>query len=262
MDLLTSLILGFIQGATEFLPVSSSGHLVLAEKILGIKASSGLIFEVMLHFATMISVIIYFRKKIGRLILSLLPPYTSDKRPSLKLAGILIVGTIPAAVIGLAFEDYVESAFGSGKFAALMLIVTALLLLSTRLIKPGERTITFKSGMIIGVAQSIALLPGISRSGTTISTGLFLKMAPAEAAEFSFLLSLPAVFGASILKSFDLMSSSINSAEIGVYLAGAFSAFLVGYISIVWLMSLIKKGQFFYFGLYCLTVGTIGLALL
>lgn len=262
MDLITGIILGAIQGATEFLPVSSSGHLVLAEKILGGTASTGLIFEVLLHFATMISVLIYFRNKIGKLIISLLPPYTEDKLPSLKLAAIIAIGTIPAVIIGLAFEDYIEMAFGSSTMVSVMLIVTACLLLSTKLVRPGKKQVGFKSGLIIGVTQATAIMPGISRSGATITAGLHLNIAPAEAAEFSFLLSLPAVFGAGVLKSFSLMSSPLESSQFGVYAAGAVTAFAIGYLSIAWLMSLIRKGQFFYFGLYCLLIGVSGLVLL
>ncbi len=262
MDLLTSVILGALQGATEFLPISSSGHLALAGKILGSNVSTGLVFEALVHFATMCSVLIYFRKKIARLIISLFPPYTEEKLPSLRLSAIIILGTIPAAVIGLAFEDFIERAFGSGKIVSSMLLVTAFLLLSTHLVKRGQKSIGFKSGFIIGLAQSTALMPGISRSGATISIGLFLKVSPAEAAEFSFLLSLPAVFGVNLLKSLQFASSPINLSELGIYMAGAVTAFIVGYLSIAWLLRIIKKGQFFYFGLYCLFIGTMGLIFL
>jgi len=243
---------------TEFLPVSSSGHLVLAERFLGSNASTGLFFEVMVHFATMISVVIFFRKKIGRLLMSLLPPYTEEKKPVLKLAIIIVIATIPAVIMGLGFEDKIESAFGSAKVAAMMLIVTALILLSTRLRRHGTKTLNYGTGFLVGVAQSLALMPGISRSGTTISAGLHLGIDPAEAAEFSFLLSLPAVFGATILKSFQLAQEPVSGGQIGIYLAGAIAAFVVGYLSIAWLMKLIKKGQFFYFGIYCLIVGIAG----
>lgn len=259
MDLLTSIILGTLQGLTEFLPVSSSGHLVLAEKILGSKASTGLIFEVMVHFATMISVVIFFRKKILDLILSLLPPYTEDKKPKLKLAAIIIIGTIPAVVLGLGFEDKIEMAFGSSKVAATMLMVTSVILLSTRFRKHGTKSLSYGTGFLIGIAQSLALMPGISRSGSTISAGLHLKIDPAEAAEFSFLLSLPAVFGATLLKSVDIIKEPTVGGAIWIYLAGASAAFIVGYLSIAWLMRLIKKGQFFYFGIYCMLAGIAGL---
>ncbi|MCP4580176.1 MAG: undecaprenyl-diphosphate phosphatase [candidate division Zixibacteria bacterium] len=262
MGLIEGIILGVVQGLTEFLPISSSGHLVLAGKILGSRASTGLIFEVMVHFATMVAVLIYFRGKIGKMILSLLPPYTSEKMPLLKLAGIIVLGTIPAVIFGLVFEDKIESAFGSSKMASLMLLVTGLVLLSTKLIKPGQKPLDFKSGFLVGIAQAAALLPGISRSGSTISAGMHLKIDPAEAAEFSFLLSLPAVFGATLLKSFDLFSSPIASGAIGIYIAGSLTAFAVGYLSIIWLMRIIRQGRFFYFGVYCLAVGVFSLVLL
>ncbi len=259
MDLLTSIILGTLQGLTEFLPVSSSGHLVLAERILGSKASTGLVFEVMVHFATMVSVVIYFRKRVLEMILSIIPPYTEKKKPVLRIVGIIIIGTIPAVVMGLGFEDKIEMAFGSAKIAALMLVITSLILLSTRLRKQGDKRLSFGTGFLIGIAQSLALMPGISRSGTTISAGLHLKINPAEAAEFSFLLSLPAVFGATILKSFDLFSEPAVWGSMGSYLAGTIAAFIVGYISIAWLMKLIRRGRFFYFGVYCMIVGIAGL---
>ncbi len=262
MEIMTSIILGALQGLTEFLPVSSSGHLVLAEKLLGGKATTGLIFEVLVHFATMVAILIYFRKKIGRLLLSLFPPYTQDKYPLLKLAGIILIGTIPAVVIGLAFKDNIEQAFNSTKMVSLMLLITAVMLLMTRLARSKNLSVGPATGLLIGVAQSMALLPGISRSGATISTGLCLKIAPAEAAEFSFLLSLPAVFGATILKSFELTSTPLASGVFGAYLLGAITAFVVGYISIAWLMRIIKKGKFFYFGIYCFGLGITGLIFL
>jgi len=262
LDYFTGIILGALQGLTEFLPISSSGHLVLAERILGGKASTGLIFEVMVHFATMVSVVIFFRVKIWRMIVSLIPPYTPDKIPALKLAGIIVIGTIPAAVIGLFFENYIESAFGSVSIVSIMLLITGVVLLSTRLIKSGNSSPNFKTGLLIGIAQSAALMPGISRSGTTIAAGLHLKLAPSAAAEFSFLLSLPAVFGATLLKSFDLASSPVSGGTIGPYITGAITAFIVGYLSIAWLMRIIKQGKFFFFGIYCIIIGVLGLVLL
>lgn len=262
MDIVTSLILGTLQGATEFLPISSSGHLVIAEKILGNRASTGLIFEVFVHSGTMASVLIYFRKKVWQMIKCLIPPYTSDKMPMLKLAGIIIIGTIPIAVIGLAFEYYIMQAFGSVKVTSLMLLLTALVLLSTNYVKAGKLEIGLITGFFIGIAQAVALLPGISRSGMTISTGLFLKISPAKAVEFSFLLSLPAVFGATFLKTIDLASAPLPGSTFCVYLAGAICAFIIGYLAIAWLMQIVKKGRFFYFGIYCLMIGITGLLFL
>ena len=262
MDIITSLVLGTLQGATEFLPISSSGHLVIAEKILGNRASTGLIFEVFVHSGTMVSVLIYFRKKIWQMIKFLIPPYTADKMPMLKLVGIIIISTIPIAVIGLAFESYVNQAFGSVKTTSLMLLLTALVLLSTSFVRAGKLEISLIKGLFIGIAQAVALLPGISRSGMTISTGLFLKVSPAQAVEFSFLLSLPAVFGATLLKAINLASEPLPGSTFGIYLAGAVCAFIIGYLAIAWLMQIVKKGQFFYFGIYCLVIGISGLLFL
>lgn len=262
MDILTGIILGALQGFTEFLPISSSGHLVLAEYILGNKASSGLLFEVLVHFATMISVLIYFRKKIWNLIKSLFPPYSPEKRPFLRLCGIIVLGTIPAVVIGLAFQSKIEAAFNSPRLVLVMLLITGIILLSTRLKKSGNEPVGFKSGFLVGIAQSAALLPGISRSGSTIAAGLHLNLAPAEAAEYSFLLSLPAVFGAAVLKSFTLLSNSVPVESLGAYLVGAIVALVVGYISIAWLMRIMARGRFFYFGIYCVVIALAGMIIL
>jgi undecaprenyl-diphosphatase len=257
MDNLTAIILGLVQGLTEFLPVSSSAHLVFAEKLLGTKATTAITFEVMLHLGTLIAVLIYFRKKIWAMIVGLFPPYTQEKRPFLKYAMTIVIATIPAAVLGLLFKDKVEAAFNSPNLCGYLLMVTGAMLLSTHYFKKGNRPINATNGFIVGLAQAVALLPGISRSGTTISAGLFQKIDPAEAAEFSFLLSLPAVLGAVILKSFTLLKTGLDSQEMDHYIIGTLVAFVVGYASIAWLIRLVKKGQFFYFGIYCLIVGVL-----
>ncbi len=258
MDNISAIILGLVQGLTEFLPVSSSGHLVLAERLIGIRASTELTFEVLLHLSTVLAVVIYFRERLGRLLIGLLKPTESDNWPQLKLAGTIAIATIPAAVVGLLFEKRVEQTFNSPRLTALFLIFTGVILLATGAIKKGNENIGYKSGFIIGVAQAFALLPGISRSGMTISAGLFQKIRPAEAAEFSFLISLPAVIGAIILKSFKLLSS-YQSGEMDHYLLGCIAAFVSGYLSIAFLLKIVGKGKFFYFGLYCLAVGLIGI---
>lgn len=257
MDNITAIVLGLVQGLTEFLPVSSSAHLVFAEKLLGTKATAAITFEVMLHLGTLIAVLIYFRSKIWKMIAGLFPPYTSAKMPFLRYVVIIIMATVPAAVLGLLFKDTVEAAFNSATLSGGLLVITGLILLSTHYVKKGARTINFKNGLVIGVAQAIALLPGISRSGMTISAGLFQKIDPAEAAEFSFLLSLPAVFGAVVLKTFTLLKSGLDPTEMDHYIIGTLVAFVVGYASIAWLMRLVKKGQFFYFGIYCVLAGAL-----
>ncbi|OQX91412.1 MAG: hypothetical protein B6D58_08225 [candidate division Zixibacteria bacterium 4484_95] len=262
MDIITGLILGVLQGATEFLPISSSGHLVLAEKILGNKASANLMFEVFVHTGTMVSVLIYFRMKIWQMIKSIFPPYTSDKIPLLRLVGTIAIGTVPAVIIGFAFEHFIERAFNLTWFTSLMLLVTAVVLLSTHFIKSGKSEISFINGFLIGIAQSLALLPGISRSGMTISAGLFLKVTPTQAAEFSFLLSLPAVLGATFLKTVELSSAPPSGNIFSIYLVSAICAFIIGYLAIAWLMRIVKTGKLFYFGIYCLAIGVAGLLFL
>lgn len=257
MNNLIAIILGLVQGLTEFLPVSSSAHLVFAERLLGTKPTAAITFEVMLHLGTLIAVLIYFRNKIWRMITGLFPPYTREKRPNLQYAIIIVLATIPAAVLGLLFKDEVEAAFNSPNLAGGFLMITGVILLATHFIKKGTRSINPTNGLLIGLAQAIALLPGISRSGMTISAGLFQKIDPAEAAEFSFLLSLPAVLGAIVLKTFTLLKTGLDTQELDHYIIGTFVAFVVGYASIFWLMRLVKKGQFFYFGIYCLAIGLL-----
>ncbi len=257
MDDISAIILGLVQGLTEFLPVSSSGHLVLAEKFLGISASTELTFEVLLHLSTVLAVVVYFRKRLARILTSFFRPSENHNRAERKTAGMIIVATIPAAAAGLLFEKKVELAFNSPRFTALFLICTGVVLLLTGLVKRGNNQVGYKAGFIIGIAQAFALLPGISRSGMTISAGLFQKIKPAEAAEFSFLISLPAVIGAIVLKSFKLIEA-FQTSGIGHYLLGCAAAFVSGYLSIAVLLKIVGKGKFFYFGLYCLAIGLIG----
>lgn len=262
MDNTTAIILGLIQGLTEFLPVSSSAHLVFAERLLGTKATAAITFEVMLHLGTLVAVLIYFRGKIWRMITGLFPPYNPEKRPFLKYAYTIVLATIPAAVLGLLFKDTVEVAFNSAVISGALLVVTGVILLATHYIKRGSLAINVKNGFVIGMAQALALLPGISRSGMTISAGLFQKINPAEAAEFSFLLSLPAVLGAVVLKSATLLTSGLDSSDMDHYIIGTLVAFVAGYASIAWLIRLVKKGQFFYFGIYCVLVGILAVIFL
>lgn len=262
MDNITAIILGLIQGLTEFLPVSSSAHLVFAERLLGTKATPDITFEVMLHLGTLVAVLIYFRCKIWQMITGLFPPYNPEKRPFLKYAFIIVLATVPAAVLGLLFKDTVETAFNSAVLSGALLVVTGLVLLATHYIKKGVLTINVKNAFVIGLAQALALLPSLSRSGMTISAGLFQKINPAEAAEFSFLLSLPSVLGAVLLKSITLLKTGLDSAEMDHYIIGTLVSFVVGYASIAWLMRLVKKGQFFYFGIYCVLAGILAVIFL
>lgn len=255
MSYLDAVILGIIQGLTEFLPVSSSGHLVLAEALLGVK-QPGVSFEILLHLGTLLAVLIYFRERIGRMILSL---FNSELKTERRWILYIIIGTIPAGLVGYTLDDFFEQAFSKPILAAAMLIVTGLILLSTKLVRKREKTLTPVSSILIGIGQAMAIMPGISRSGTTISAGLLLGIKPAEAAEFSFLLSIPAIGGAVVLKSNELLH--LQTALIGHYVVGLVAAFGLSLAAVYTVLETIKRGKFVYFAYYCFAAGLLGLYL-
>ncbi len=259
MDILNVIILGLVQGLTEFLPISSSGHLVICERLLGL-SYPGMSLEIWLHFGTLLSVLVYFRRKLLELARSILPwAAGAETTANRKMLLALVVGTLPAVVIGLSFKSSIETAFDSPHFASAMLIVTGIILLSTRLAKIGGRYVTIPRGFWIGWAQSVAILPGISRSGSTISAALFLGIQPALAAEFSFLLAIPAIGGAFLLDTFSGGGISFSPGEVGMLMAGTATAFLFGLAAIYSLLTIIRRGKFFLFGFYCLVAGAVSL---
>ncbi|MGB2696720.1 MAG: undecaprenyl-diphosphate phosphatase [Candidatus Zixiibacteriota bacterium] len=264
MNILEAILLGIVQGLTEFLPVSSSAHLVLAEYILKIRLES-IRFEVFLHLGTFFSVVIIFRQQIWKLIRSLRGIFRKDDSESeeyLKLLGLILGGSVPALVLGLSFNEYMEKAFTSHAFASSMLILTGLFLWFTQFTKAKKDKLNLGDAILVGLAQAFALLPGISRAGFTISTGLFRGVKGEKSAEFSFLLSLPAILGASILKFKEILDESPGSGEIILYLLGGFIAFVFGYIAIKFLLGVLKKGKFQNFAYYCLGVGILSLIFL
>ena len=258
METLDALILGVIQGLTEFLPVSSSGHLELGKAVLGDQSvpEESLLFTVVLHFATALSTIIVFRKDI----LSILKGLVSRDREDLNFAGRIILSMIPAVVVGLFFEDQLEALFnGNIILVGFMLIVTGLLLFLAGKAKSTGKGISWKDALIIGVSQAIAMLPGISRSGATISTSVLLGNDRTKAARFSFLMVVPLIFG-KIAK--DLLSGDItmdSSASIPL-LVGFVAAFITGLVACTWMISLVKKAKLHYFSYYCFAVGIIAIA--
>ncbi|QNM85458.1 undecaprenyl-diphosphate phosphatase [Polaribacter pectinis] len=263
MDIIEAIILGIIQGLTEFLPVSSSGHLELAKAILGDTSvpEESLTFTVVLHFATALSTLVIFRKEVAELIKGLFQFKWNDE---LKFSLKIIISMIPAVVVGLLFEEQLESFFG-GKILLVgcMLLVTAVLLLMADKAKNTNKKVSFSNAVIIGISQAIAMLPGISRSGATISTSVLLGIDRTKAARFSFLMVVPLIFG-KIGK--DVLSGDLNfqSSEIIPISAGFIAAFLAGLLACKWMISLVKKSKLSYFSLYCAIVGfiAIGYALL
>lgn len=258
MDLLEAIVLGIIQGLTEFLPVSSSGHLELAKAIFGDTSipKESLTFTVVLHAATALSTIVIFRKEIGEILKGLFQfSWNEESKFSLKI----IISMLPAVVIGLAYEEELESFFG-GKILLVgcMLLVTAVLLLLADKAKNTNNNVSFANAATIGIAQAIAMLPGISRSGATISTSVLLGVDRTRAARFSFLMVVPLILG-KVTK--DILGGDLNfqSAEIIPLSAGFFAAFISGLFACQWMIALVKKSKLSYFSLYCAIVGLIAI---
>ncbi|UCF62840.1 MAG: undecaprenyl-diphosphate phosphatase [bacterium] len=267
MDLLKAIILGILQGLSEFLPISSSGHLVIAEYLLDFNIG-GLAFEVFVHFGTLLAVLLVFRKDILNLIkaipdISRLPFNTlpEERKEYALLAMYIILGSIPAALIGILMVETIEHIFENHILALAMLFVTGLIVWSSRYSQEKGKRLGAFSAVLIGIAQALAILPGISRSGSTIVTGLWMGLPRQQAARFSFLLSAPVIFGASILKLKDVVQQPLAPAELFYTLSATLAAGISGYIAIIWLLDVIKKQRLEWFGVYCIAVSLVGLIL-
>lgn len=253
MDWLEALILGLIQGLTEFLPVSSSGHLELGKVILGVNAKESLAFTVVVHGATVLSTIVIFRKDILKLLKGLLAFKWNEETAYVSK---IVVSMIPVLILGLLFKDYIESFFtGNVLLVGSMLIVTSMLLMSTYLIKSNERKISFLDSFIIGIAQALAVMPGISRSGATISTGLLLGDKKANVARFSFLMVLIPILGANFKDIYDGGMSAEGGVGIIPLVVGFLAAFISGLLACKWMIGIVKKGKLIYFAVYCFLIG-------
>ncbi|WP_209401775.1 undecaprenyl-diphosphate phosphatase [Pseudozobellia sp. WGM2] len=259
MDTLDAIILGIIQGLTEFLPVSSSGHLELGKAILGDNSvpEESLLFTVILHFATALSTLVVFRKDVWEIISGLFSfKWNEETQFSLKI----IISMIPAVIIGLFFEEQLEAFFGGNiRFVGFMLLITAVLLYLADKAEDTERKVSIGNAFVIGVAQAVAMLPGISRSGATISTSVLLGVDKTKAARFSFLMVVPLIFGkiAKDLMSGELAFNGDNGVAMG---AGFIAAFIAGLAACTWMIRLVKKSKLSYFAIYCLIVGIIAIA--
>lgn len=256
MDTLDAIILGIIQGLTEFLPVSSSGHLELGKAILGDHSvqEESLLFTVVLHFATALSTIVVFRKDIWEIISGLFQFKWNDES---QFSAKIIISMLPAVFVGLFFEEQLESFFGGNiRFVGFMLIITAVLLYFADKAKDTDKKVSFLNAFIVGISQAIAMLPGISRSGATISTSVLLGVDKSKAARFSFLMVVPLIFGkiAKDLMSGDLTFDGENNVAMG---AGFIAAFLAGLAACTWMIQLVRKSKLSYFAIYCLIVGLI-----
>lgn len=258
MDIIDAILLGIIQGLTEFLPVSSSGHLELGKAILGENAvpKESLLFTVILHFATALSTLVIFRREVVEILKGLLQfSWNRESQFSVKI----IISMLPAAFVGVFFEKELESMFGENiQLVGVMLLITALLLFLADKAKDTSKDVTYNNSFIIGLSQAIAILPGISRSGATISTSVLLGIDKTKAARFSFLMVVPLIFG-SIAKTLLAGKLSFESAQITPIAVGFVAAFISGLVACTWMIQLVKKSKLSWFAVYCLIVGILAI---
>lgn len=259
MDILESVILGIIQGLTEFLPVSSSGHLELGKAILGVQfEENAVLFSAVVHAATALSTVVIYYKDILQIIQDV---FKFEWNDSTKFVAYVLVSMIPAGLVYAFFGDYLDELF-SGKImlVGFMLLITAGLLFASSRInsQPGENS--FGKAFMVGLSQAFALLPGVSRSGSTISTALMLGISREKAAKFSFLMVIPVILGGTMLELkdyFELAPSEVTEVSSSVLIAGFFAAFLSGLAACAWMIRIVKKAKLDYFAIYCVVVGLI-----
>jgi len=263
MDLWLILLLAVVQGLTEFLPISSSGHLVLLESLFGLRGAGGqggVLFEISVHVGTLAAVLLVYRRKVGELFLGafrFLFSGFSDGGEAARYIAYMAVASVPAAAVGLLLHDSIEVLFDSPRLTALMFVTTALVLAASRLRRP-ERDLTVTTALLIGIAQAVAILPGCSRSGWTITTGLLLGLGFGRAAEFSFLISVPAILGALVLELWKYPLAATRN-EVAPLVIGGVVAFLAGWFALRLLLRILRMGSLHRFSYYLAALGIAAL---
>ena len=256
MDTIQAILLGIVQGVTEFLPVSSSGHLQLAKELLGVELTNNITFDVTLHAATVFSTILVLWREVWKLLGGLFSTrYTAEQAYVVKI----ILSMIPAGIVGVCFGEELETLFSSLAFVGAMLLVTAALLTFAYYAKPrAKQQISYRDAFVIGVAQAAATMPGLSRSGTTIATGLLLGNEKGATAHFSFLMVIPVILGKMLLDicSGEMGAMSIDSAALA---AGFVAAFVTGALACKFMIEIVKRGRLIWFACYCAAVGLLSL---
>jgi undecaprenyl-diphosphatase len=256
LDIFQALLLGIVQGLTEFLPVSSSGHLAIIQSAFEDFKQPGLLFDTLLHFATLLSLLVYFRKKVWKLIKAFfgffIPALKINYYEERELLWGIVVATIPTAIMGLSLQKVAESLFEKPAVVGYMLIITSVLLYLSGKQNHNEG-ISPARALIVGFVQGFAVLPGLSRSGATLFTALATGINREKAAEFSFLISIPAIIGACLLQARHL--EEITTGEVPLYIGAMIAAFLVGLASIGIMMELIRRARLDFFAVYCLILG-------
>lgn len=259
MDWLQALVLGLIQGLTEYLPVSSSGHLAIGQAFFGMQdGDDNLMFTVAVHVATVLSTLVVLWSEIEWLLKGL---FKFEMNAETKYALNILVSMIPVGIVGLFFKDYVEEVFGSGLLiVGCCLLVTAFLLIFSYYARPRQKArISMKDAFVIGLAQAVAVLPGLSRSGSTIATGLLLGNKKEQLAQFSFLMVIPPILGEALLDVLKVVKGEAIAGDIGMLplCVGFLAAFVSGCFACKWMISIVKRGKLMYFGIYCAIVGAL-----
>ena len=265
MNTFQALLMGLLQGLTEYLPVSSSGHLTIASTLFGIDGEENMLFTIMVHVATVLSTIVILGGEIWKIIKGMFGPLNAGAKglnclnPDQRYVLNILVSMIPIGIVGVFFKDQVEAIFGSGMtIVGICLLVTALLLTFSYYARPREReSISLGHAFIIGLAQAIAVLPGLSRSGSTIATGLMLGEKKSNMAQFSFLMVIPPILGEALLDVLKMVKGESLGAEIGwmPLTVGFLAAFISGCVACKWMIGIVKKGKLIYFAYYCAIAG-------
>lgn len=258
MDWIQALLLGLVQGLTEYLPVSSSGHLAIGSALFGIEGEENLAFTVIVHVATVFSTLVILWKEISWIFKGLAQCRMNDET---RYFTNIVISMIPVGIVGVFFKDYVEEIFGSGlAIVGSMLLVTALLLTFSYFAKPRQKAnISMRDAFIIGLAQAVAVLPGLSRSGSTIATGLLLGNSKEKLAQFSFIMVIPPILGEALLDVVKMLQGSADSMLQSVaplsLIVGFLAAFISGCVACKWMISIVKRGKLIYFAIYCALAG-------
>ena len=262
MNWFEALWLGITQGLTEYLPVSSSGHLTIASTLFGIEAEENLAFTIAVHVATVLSTLVILWKEIAWIFKGLFQFKVNDET---RYVFNILISMIPVGIVGLFFKENVEQIFGSGlAIVGSMLLVTALLLTFSYYAKPRQKeNISLKDAFIIGLAQAVAVMPGLSRSGSTIATGLILGNNKAKLAQFSFLMVIPPILGEALLDTMKMVkygaASVMGDISLGVFAVGFVAAFVSGCVACKWMINIVKRGKLIYFAIYCAIAGIVTL---
>ena len=267
MNTIQALLMGLLQGLTEYLPVSSSGHLTIASTLFGIDGEENMLFTIMVHVATVLSTIVILGGEIWKIIKGMFGPLNNSAQglnrlnPDQRYVLNILVSMIPIGIVGVFFKEQVEAIFGSGMtIVGICLLVTALLLTFSYYARPREReNISLGHAFIIGLAQAIAVLPGLSRSGSTIATGLMLGEKKSNMAQFSFLMVIPPILGEALLDVLKAVKGEEAFGDISVLplVVGFIAAFVSGCLACKWMINIVKKGKLIYFGIYCAIAGAV-----